>query len=201
MGGVGEWVVFDYGGVLCRDQSDEGRRAIEAVVGVADADRFWAEYWRLRRPYDEGSLSPGDYWRQVIGADVGDRLDAIEAVDVASWSHPYDGTLALVRRLAAGGTRLALLSNCPEPMAAAIDRMSWTDLIPDRFYSCRLGLTKPDPAIYHKVLTAIGARPRDVTFVDDRPPNVAAAAAVGLRALLFTDPATLAADLDLQGDA
>ena len=197
---MGEWVVFDYGGVLCRDQSAGDRRAIEAVVGVAEPDRFWAAYWRLRRAYDEGSLSAVDYWNQVAG-DAADRLDAIEAVDIASWSHPYDETLALARTLRAGGIRLALLSNCPQSMAAAIDRMSLADLIPHRFYSCRLGLTKPDPAIYQKVLTAIGARPGDVTFVDDRPPNVAAAAAVGLRALLFTDPATLAADLDLQGDA
>jgi putative hydrolase of the HAD superfamily len=197
---VGEWVLFDYGGVLCRDQSAEDRRAIEAAVGVGDVDRFWAAYWRLRRPYDEGTLSPADYWHQVTGRELADRLDAIEAVDVASWSHPYDETLDLVGRLARAGTRLALLSNCPAPMAAAIDEMSWTDLIPDRFYSCRLGLTKPDPAIYRKVLTALGADPGDVTFVDDRPPNVAAAAQVGLRALLFTDPATLAADLDLQGD-
>ena len=36
----------------------------------------------------------------------------------------------LARRLAARGTRLALLSNCPEPMAVAIDGMSWTDLDP-----------------------------------------------------------------------
>jgi FMN phosphatase YigB (HAD superfamily) len=46
-----------------------------------------------------------------------------------------------------------------------------------------------------------GARPEDVSFVDDRPPNVPGAAAVGMRALLCTDPATLAADLDLQGEA
>ena len=201
MGGVGEWVLFDYGGVLCRDQSVGDRRAIEAAVGVEDPDRFWAGYWSLRRPYDEGALSPADYWSRLVGTDVGDRLGAIEAVDVASWSHPYEETLALARRLAGRGTRLALLSNCPEPMAVAIDGMSWTDIVPDRFYSCRLGLTKPDPAIYQKVLTALGARPQDVTFVDDRPPNVAAAAGLGMRALLFTDPATLAADLDLQGDA
>jgi len=201
MGGVGEWVLFDYGGVLCRDQSAADRREIEAAVGVEDPDRFWAGYWSLRRPYDEGALSPADYWSRLVGTDVGDRLDAIEAVDVASWSHPYEESLALARRLAGRGTRLALLSNCPEPIAVAIDGMSWTDIVPDRFYSCRLGVTKPDPAIYQKVLTALGARPQDVTFVDDRPPNVTAAAALGMRALLFTDPATLAADLDLQGDA
>ena len=197
---MGEWVLFDYGGVLCRDQSAEDRRAIEVAVGVPDPGRFWAAYWGLRRPYDEGTMSPADYWSRVLDAEVGDRLDAIEAVDVASWSHPYEETFVLARRLAADGTRLALLSNCPEPMAVAIDQMSWTDLIPDRFYSCRLGVTKPDPAAYRKVLTALGAGPAEVTVVDDRPPNVAAAAAVGLRALLFTDPATLAADLDLQGD-
>jgi hypothetical protein len=45
-----------------------------------------------------------------------------------------------------------------------------------------------------------GARPEDVSFVDDRPANVPGAA-VGMRALLCTDPATLAADLDLQGEA
>lgn len=198
---MGEWVLFDYGGVLCRDQSAADRRAIEAAVGVEDPARFWDAYWGLRRPYDQGTLSPGDYWNQVVGTDLADRLDAIEAVDVAGWSHPYEETLELARRLAAGGTRLALLSNCPEPMAVAIDGMSWTDLIPHRFYSCRLGLTKPDAAIYQKVLTALGALPQDVTFVDDRAPNVASAAELGLRALLFTDPATLAADLDLQGDA
>jgi len=196
-----EWVLFDYGGVLCRDQSAEDRRAIEAACGVADPDRFWAAYWELRRPYDEGALAPADYWRAVVGRDVTDRLDAIETVDVASWSHPYDETLELAGKLAAGGTRLALLSNCPPPMAAAIDQMSWTDLVPHRFYSCRLGLTKPDPRVYRAVLDALGARPADVTFVDDRPANVAGAAAVGLPALLFTDPATLATDLDLQGDA
>jgi putative hydrolase of the HAD superfamily len=196
---VGEWVVFDYGGVLCRDQSAGDQAALVDACGVADGQRFWAAYWELRPPYDRGELAPADYWRQVTGRDLGPALDTIEALDVASWSHPYEQTLDLVRALAAAGTELALLSNCPEPMAAVIDTLSWAELIPDRFYSCRLGVTKPDPASYRAVLDGIGARPADTTFVDDRPANVAAAAAVGMRALLFTDPATLADDL--QGDA
>jgi putative hydrolase of the HAD superfamily len=203
---VREWVVLDYGGVLCRDQPVADRQALVDVSGTADSDRFWTVYWELRRPYDQGSITPGDYWARVVGRDLTTAdVDAIEAVDVAGWSHPYEETLDIVARLAEDGTRLALLSNCPAPMAAAIDAMSWTDLIPRRFYSCRLGVIKPDPAIYRIVLDELRARPGDVTFVDDRPVNVAAAEAVGMRALLFTDPATLAADLDLdldlQGDA
>ncbi|HEY6748482.1 MAG TPA: HAD family phosphatase [Mycobacteriales bacterium] len=199
---MGEWVVFDYGGVLCRDQSEEDRRELVALAGVADAGRFWAAYWELRGPYDQGVLTAPDYWTQVVGREltVGE-VATIEAADVAGWSHPDERTLRIAARLAERGTSLALLSNCPPPMADAIDTMSWTDLIPRRFYSCRLGTLKPDPASYEAVLTAIDAAPADVTFVDDRPANVAGAEAVGMRALLFTDPATLAADLTAQGDS
>jgi putative hydrolase of the HAD superfamily len=199
---MGEWVVFDYGGVLCRDQSEEDRRELAALAGVADAGRFWAAYWELRGPYDQGVLTAPDYWTAVVGRTLtGAEVAAIEAADVAGWSHPYEETLGIAAGLAENGTSLALLSNCPPPMADAIETMSWTDLIRRRFYSCRLGTLKPDPAIYTAVLTAIGAAHADVTFVDDRPVNVAGAEAVGMRALLFTDPATLAADLTAQGDS
>ena len=199
---MGEWVVFDYGGVLCRDQSEGDRRALVELAAPADVTPFWGAYWELRPPYDQGTIAPGDYWARGVGRDLtAAEVDAIEVADVAGWSHPYEETLEVAARLADRGTALALLSNCPEPMAAAIDTMSWTDLIPRRFYSCRLGTIKPDPAVYTAVLAALGADPADVTFVDDRPVNVAGAGAVGMRALLFTDPATLAADLDLQGDS
>jgi putative hydrolase of the HAD superfamily len=199
---MGEWVVFDYGGVLCRDQSEEDRRALLALAGVADGDRFWAAYWDLRGPYDQGLLTARGYWTPVVGRELTTaEVATIEAADVAGWSHPYEQTLEIAARLAKDGTSLALLSNCPPSMAAAIETMSWTDLIPRRFYSCRLGSLKPDPASYTAVLTAIGAAPADVTFVDDRPVNVAGAEAVGMRALLFTDPATLAADLTALGDS
>jgi putative hydrolase of the HAD superfamily len=194
---MGEWVVFDYGGVLCRDQSEADRAELAALSGTADVERFWAAYWALRGPYDQGAMAPADYWTRVVGRELGpDEVDSIEGADVAGWSHPYEETLKIAARLAEDGAKLALLSNCPPPMAAAIDTMSWTDLIPRRFYSCRLGTIKPDPAIYTAVLTAIGAEPAGVTFVDDRPVNVAGAEAVGMRALLFTDAATLAADLE-----
>jgi putative hydrolase of the HAD superfamily len=199
---MGEWVLFDYGGVLCHDQSEADRQALVELARPADAAGFHAAYWALRGPYDEGTLASEDYWTRVAGRHLtAADIAAIEDLDVAGWSHPYEETLEIAARLAKDGTELALLSNCPAPMAAAIDTMPWTDLIPRRFYSCRLGTIKPDPAVYTAVLTALGAAPADVTFVDDRPANVAGAEAVGLRALLFTDPATLAADLNLQGDS
>jgi putative hydrolase of the HAD superfamily len=196
MGRVGKWVLFDYGGVLCTPQPEADRAALVALAGAGDAGEFWAAYWAHRDAYDKAELTPAAYWTAVLGSEPAD-LDALDAADVAGWSHPYEETLALLPRLRAG---LALLSNAPASLATAVDAMAWTDLVPHRFYSCRLGATKPDPAAYEAVLAALGAEPGQVTFVDDRPANVAGAAAVGLRAVHFTGPAALAAELDLQGD-
>ena len=202
---MGEWVLFDYGAVLCTAQPAADRRALVAAAGLDPddgpaVDRFWVAYWAHRDAYDRAALDPAAYWAAVLG-EVPADLDAVDRADVTGWSHPYPATLALLPALAARGTGLALLSNAPASLADAVDRMPWTDLVRRRFYSCRLGATKPDPAAYRAVLAELGARPDEVTFVDDRPANVAGAAAVGLRALLFTDPAALAADLDLRGDS
>jgi putative hydrolase of the HAD superfamily len=204
---VGGWVVFDYGGVLCTDQPEADRRALVAVAGLdpdsrGEAEAFWTAYWRDRPPYDRAELDPAAYWSGVLGRPVGHaEVAAIDAADVSSWSHPQPATLAVVDALARDGVGLALLSNAPVSLADEVDRLDWTRRIPHRFYSCRLRATKPDPAAYGQVLAALGADAGTVTFVDDRPDNVAAAAAVGIRALRFTDPAALAAALGVESPA
>ena len=195
------WVLFDYGAVLCTAQPEADRRALVAAAGLDPddgpaVDRFWSGYWRDRPAYDRAELDPAAYWARVLDRTPADaELAAMDAADVAGWVHPQPGSLAVAAALAEAGTRLALLSNAPASLADAVDELPWMQVVPRRFYSCRLRATKPDPAAYGGVLAELGADPAEVTFVDDRPANVAGAAAVGLRALLFTDPTTLAADL------
>jgi putative hydrolase of the HAD superfamily len=197
------WVLFDYGAVLCVDQPEADRRALVRAAGVdpgdgSAVDRFWTGYWRDRPAYDRAELDPAAYWARVLGrTPTAAELDAVDGADVASWSHPQPASLAVVDALARDGVGLALLSNAPTSLADAVDELPWMQVVPRRFYSCRLRATKPDPAAYGGVLAELGADPADVTFVDDRPANVAGAAAVGMRALLFTDPTTLAADLSI----
>lgn len=179
------WLLLDYGGVLCTPQPEEAQRALVEAAGVG-ADAFWAAYWVERPAYDRGELSSAAYWEKVAGSAPVDELNRL---DVASWSHPQDASLELIGGLE--GYELALLSNAPHPLADAIDEMDWMTLVPRRYYSCRLGLTKPDRAAYDAVLAELGAGPADVTFVDDRPENVDGAREAGLTAVLFTDPADL----------
>lgn len=199
--GVAGWVLFDYGAVLCRAQSEEDRQALVRAAGVDPGDtpaveRFWSGYWRDRGAYDRAELDPAAYWARVLDrTPTAAEVAAIDGADVAGWCHPRPASLAVVGALAADGASLALLSNAPASLADAVDELPWMQVVPRRFYSCRLRATKPDPAAYGGVLAELGADPADVTFVDDRPANVAGAAAVGMRALLFTDAARLAADL------
>ena len=197
------WVLLDYGAVLCIEQPDEDRRALVRAAGIdpedgSEADRFWTGYWRDRPAYDRAELDPAAYWARVLDRTPAAELAAIEGADVAGWCHPQPASLAVVDALAKDGVDLALLSNAPASLADAVDELPWMQVVPRRFYSCRLRATKPDPAAYGGVLAELGADPADVTFVDDRPANVAGAAALGMRALLFTDPITLAADLGVE---
>jgi putative hydrolase of the HAD superfamily len=201
---VAAWVVFDYGAVLCTEQPEADRRALVEAGGLDPddgpaADRFWSAYWRDRPAYDRAELDPAAYWARVLDrSPTPAEVAALDAADVAGWCHPQPASLAVADALAAGGVELALLSNAPASLADAVDELPWMQVVPRRYYSCRLRATKPDPAAYGGVLAELGADPTEVTFVDDRPANVAGAAAVGMRALLFTDPTTLAADLGVE---
>ena len=71
------------------------------------------------------------------------------------------------------------------PWGACPRYLPWT------FVSCEghmRGLRKPDQACFQLAIDVTGvAQPSQLVLVDDRQPNVAAAAACGLEAILFKD--------------
>jgi putative hydrolase of the HAD superfamily len=67
--------------------------------------------------------------------------------------------------------------------------------------SCRLKLCKPEPAIYEHALRAYGLEARDTVFIDDVDVNVAAAAQLGIRTVLFRDAAQCERELRALGVA
>ncbi|GAA2883450.1 HAD family phosphatase [Streptosporangium fragile] len=180
------WTLLDYGEVISLPQPAEATAAMAALAGH-EPEVFHERYWRHRDPYDRGQ-APHAYWSNVLGRSLGadDSLVArLTEADVASWSHLDPAVLREIEESAGGHRRLALLSNAPEPLAAAIDAAPWAAAFSHRFYSCRLALAKPDTAIFEKVLRELGAEPAEVTFLDDRAVNVDAAAALGINAVLF----------------
>lgn len=191
-----KWVLFDYGEVLTHPPSTEVGEQFAAEFDVPVA-RFWPAYWHGREPYDRGAVDAAGYWRSVaeqLDTAAPADLDRLVALDVRAWSDVNPESLALLEALTPD-TPLAMLSNAPIELAEKVDAAPWADLFRHRFFSARLGVTKPDPRIFEQVCELLGTRPADVLFVDDREVNVAAAAAVGIRAVRFTGVEQLRLDL------
>jgi putative hydrolase of the HAD superfamily len=63
--------------------------------------------------------------------------------------------------------------------------LPYEELFDAQFYSCEMGLAKPDPAYFQHVLDALGLRREEALFLDDTAANVESAAALGIHAELF----------------
>ena len=68
-----------------------------------------------------------------------------------------------------------------------------------RVWSYELKVAKPDPAIYKHVLDKLQVRPEEALFLDDKPVNIEAARALGMKGIVFSDVKQLRADLIAAG--
>jgi HAD superfamily hydrolase (TIGR01509 family) len=64
------------------------------------------------------------------------------------------------------------------------------DFLTGAIISGDVGSRKPDPAIYHTLLSRIGVAAEQVVFVDDRPKNLTPAGDLGIRTVHFGVPTT-----------
>ncbi|MFD2417848.1 HAD family hydrolase [Amycolatopsis pigmentata] len=176
------WVVFDYGEVICGRTN--ALPELAATLGVAAAD-FEPHYWAQRDSYDRGA-SDLDYWRAIgkgLGVDVDKSTsDTLTEIDIAGWSRIEPTSLELLAALDEAGTALALLSNAPASFARFAEKQDWAGYFRVRLFSGDIGVAKPDPEIFRRLLSRLDAAAEDCLFFDDRQSNVDGARAVGLRA-------------------
>ena len=97
------------------------------------------------------------------------------------------GASDLVHDLRAVGVRVLGLTNwSAETFHLAPVRAPVVAQLEDVLVSGRLGIAKPDPAVFAVATARFALDPQRTLFVDDSPANVAAGAASGFRAVVFT---------------
>lgn len=195
-------VVFDLGNVLIDWQP---YAAIAAGVGPDEARRFL-------------EADDFDFMAYNHGPDSGLDWDTAEAAVARTHPHWLDharayrthfraslvgevpGSVDVVRALHAAGVPLWGLTNWShELFPHAPVAFPFLELFEDVIVSGTEGVAKPDPAIFAIVRRRTGHPLERLVLVDDKPDNVAAAAAAGMQALLFTDAAHLRLDLRERG--
>lgn len=187
-------VVFDLGNVLIRWDPFP---AIAADVGAVRARAFldgefgfgaWNHAQDAGRSWDEGE--------QVAIAQhphLAEEIRAYRRNFDASMLGPVDGTVPILRALLDGGVRAVALTNwSAELFPLAQERFEFLGWFDHVTVSGRVGVAKPDPAVFHRLAADADVDLSAAVFVDDSPTNVAAAGEVGLDGILFTDAPTLA---------
>jgi putative hydrolase of the HAD superfamily len=183
-------VVFDYGEVISRSQSEEDKLALVATAGVSSAE-FWPVYWRHRDLLDHGRLSIIEYWRQVA-ADLGVSWDLatiqqLWVIDFRGWISAEPATVRILEELHDGGTRMALLSNAGFDFGDPFRYAPFATLFERVFVSAELGLLKPDAEIYRYIARELGIDLMSMVFIDNKAVNVDGATALGVTGHVFTD--------------
>ena len=192
-------VIFDYGNVLCQSQPIADTQAMAAILDVP-IPRFTELYWRFRVEYDAATLNPIAYWSAVAETAsrtlTADQIAELIQTDSRSWSHPAPVMPEWARNIRAAGLGTAILSNMPATVRDYVVRCPWLPEFDASIFSCDIGICKPEAEIYRQCLLALGVHPSEVLFFDDREPNVRAAEALGLHAILFRDASGAGQEMD-----
>jgi putative hydrolase of the HAD superfamily len=194
-------VIFDVGRVIISVDMSRSMEALGKRGGLShlqvlrqlEADPHWPDW-------QEGRMTPHD-WHAHLSKKLHFSYGFEEFC--AIWNSVLDPETILpdllFERLAAK-CRLALLSNT-DPIHVAHFEAAYPFVchFPVRVYSCRVGLSKPSPAIFHHALREVGAMPDEAMFIDDMHENVLAAASLGINAFHFTSADELLAEFSRIG--
>jgi len=189
-------VIFDIGNVLIEWQPE---RFYDAVIGPEARARMFAavDLHGMNEAVDRGAP-----FRETVHATAARhpeweaeiRLWHDRWIEIAAPVIPR--SLRLLGALKAKGVPVLALTNFGiDTFALASRHYPFLSEFDRAFVSGRLGVTKPDPAIYAIVEAATGLAPGALLFTDDRAENIAAAEARGWATHHFDGPAGLAARL------
>jgi putative hydrolase of the HAD superfamily len=201
-------VLFDYGLVLSGPPDPAAERRLKELLHAGSVD-FDEAYWKHRDDYDRGILTGPAYWSKVArdlhqplrdGLLDEATLAALIDADTALWTQPNQPMIDWAASLQHNGIRTGILSNIGDAMETGIRaRFEWIDTFDHHTFSHRLGIAKPDPAIYSYAAEGLGVPAGEILFIDDREPNIEAARAAGMIAIRYASHKAFLEELGAAG--
>ena len=196
-------VFFDYGQVITFAQDPKTVGRIADLAGV-EREKFEPVLWALRGEYDRGAITAHEYYRRILSAfDLApDKkiIDKMIDIDFWSWTNINPHTELLMEDIKRAGYILGILSNMPHDFLGWVrENVSVLSLVQISLFSCEVNLIKPNEAIYQKLLSVSGLKGEEIVFFDDKPENVEAAKALGIKAYIWEDCGIARGELALLG--
>ncbi|HXS76828.1 MAG TPA: HAD-IA family hydrolase [Terracidiphilus sp.] len=187
-------ILFDIGGVLLTNGWDHDERSVVIEQFNLDGDALESRHAKASEAWERGELTVDEYLDAIVFYETRpfSRDEFFAAICAQSKKLP-NGALCILKELAASDRcRIGALNNeARETHEFRVQRFDLHNFFKYTFTSCYMGIRKPDPRIYLRALGIVGDKPERSLFIDDRLENVAAAAAVGMKAIRFTSEAEL----------
>ena len=192
-------VIFDWGGVMEPLPDDDYVAGWERRLALADGALIEVLWGALYRRLSHGISTQDEYERSV-----GDRLGFPELettrrfLDEFYADRGFHPEVLAAARVLRDRYKVALLSNAPAGQDGYIQERFGLDVYGEfdaYVNSARVGLRKPDPAIFRWVLDQLEVAPAQAILVDDGLRNVDAARELGVHTVQFVDPGLSLAEL------
>lgn len=193
-------IVFDIGDVLLGLHIDEWKTRMLPIAGALEDPGFRA----VVESFETGKIDKAQFFRGLRDLRPANK-DLRDEDILAAWNSMLGDAdcdaLRKVRALKEAGFKTYTLSTTnPLHIPLIEERMRGcfpgekSDplalLFDKRFYTPDLGMLKPDPAIYKKVVAAGGMDPARTLFLDDSPANVIGAQQAGIFSMLVATMGT-----------
>ncbi|HEU4945582.1 MAG TPA: HAD-IA family hydrolase [Kribbella sp.] len=184
-------VLFDADGVLQRSTID-WRSRLAAFSGAADpatadrtAEEFVLDVMASEGPSLVGKGDFADALAQVLER-WGSTTTVEDVLDLWRQFEAVPEVVSLIQDLRAAGIECHLATNQQAYRRRIMhDERNYGEWFDQTFYSCDLGVAKPDPVYFGTILETIGRPAGSVLFIDDNEVNVEGARLVGLHAELY----------------
>lgn len=183
-------VIFDFGNVLCTVDRESFVQRAAAHSSSMNADQMLKALWgtSLEHEFETGKFGTREYFRRVqelAGLDPSYTFDAfVEDYKRIIVPNP-DGEegLAMAAKL---GARTFVLSNTSFLHASVIFDNEVLATIPELYiFSYKVGVMKPHPAIWQKLLEYTRLDPADCLYIDDIEAYCEAARSLGMSAVRY----------------
>ena len=172
-------IIFDCFGVLTTDQW-------RAFVDSLPPDIDTAKARELNRQYDAGLLTAHEFIDQV--AALTDQSPEKVAALLDNEANKNAMLLGYIGQLRNHGYRIGMISNVgtdwiTKTFLTAEEQALFDDMI----FSYEVGMTKPDPRIFHMACERLAVPPEEAVFVDDIASYCTSAEQEGLQTIVYED--------------
>ena len=189
-----EAILFDAGGTLILQDSEELGRRLDTVI---DPGALHRAHYEAMAEYSDLRLAGEDvdwYWwmeRYFTILGVVDPHLAGEKTDhgYGLWNQALEGVGNAVQQLRDSGVRVAVVSNSDGSVRGSLGTAGLLDLFEFVIDSHEVGVSKPNPKIFHAALDRMDLEPSNAWYVGDSVfHDVNGARAAGLSRALLVDP-------------